>query len=216
MPPLCVKRPSMTRSPARFAVATTLLALLICCSSRPASRSEAPAQSGADGVSPITSGRALLLRDGEGERRVHRPPPGALSNLAAPFVIKVDRQNGGAPELVMFTEDIPPGQSIPPHRHPRADEILFVYGGTGYAVLGNRADTVRAGATIYMPRNTSVRLRNTGTEPLRIVALFSRPGYEQYMREISVPEGTPASPLTVEELTAIRARHGADVIYQQP
>jgi oxalate decarboxylase/phosphoglucose isomerase-like protein (cupin superfamily) len=116
----------------------------------------------------------------------------------------------------MFTEDIAPGQAIPPHRHPHADEILFVYGGTGYAEVGGRADTVRAGATIYMPRNTAVRLRNTGSTPLRIAAFFSRPGYETYMRDISVPEGAPAPPLTVEELTAIRARHRADAIYEQP
>ncbi|MEO6864391.1 MAG: cupin domain-containing protein [Gemmatimonadaceae bacterium] len=189
----------------------TLLVLAGCASHR-----AAPAHPPTESASPVGAGQPLLLRDGEGERRVHRPPPGALSNLAAPFVIKVDRRNGGAPEFVMFSEDIAPGQAIPPHRHPNADEILFVYGGTGYAVVGGRADTVRAGATIYMPRSTSVRLRNTGTEPLRIIAVFSRPGYEAYMRDISVPEGAPAPPLTVEELTAIRARHRADAIYEQP
>jgi oxalate decarboxylase/phosphoglucose isomerase-like protein (cupin superfamily) len=59
-------------------------------------------------------------------------------------------------------------------------------------------------------------LRNTGTGPLRIVALFSQPGYEEYMRDISVPEGAPSPPLTVEELTAIRARHRAHVVYERP
>jgi len=198
--------PGLVRSKA------TLIVFLMGC----ASHRVTPASPSIGGSSPAADGRPLLLQDGEGERRVHRPPPGALSNLAAPFVIKVDGRNGGAPELVMFTEDIPPGQAIPPHRHPHADEILFVYGGTGYAVVGDRADTVRAGATIYMPRNTAVRLRNTGTVALRIVALFSQPGYEDYMRDISVPEGAPTPPLTVEELTAIRARHQAHVIYEKP
>jgi mannose-6-phosphate isomerase-like protein (cupin superfamily) len=48
--------------------------------------------------------------------------------------------------------------------------------GIGVAVLDGREATVRAGATIYMPRNTSVRLRNTGTVPLRTIAIFSQPG----------------------------------------
>ena len=161
-------------------------------------------------------GQPLVLQDSEGERRVHRPPPGALSNLAAPFIMKVDRRNGGAPEFVMFTEGIPPGQAIPAHRHPNADEIIFVYGGTGVAVIGGAEATVHEGATIYMPRNTSVRLRNTGTEPLRIAAIFSQPGYDEYMRDISVPEGEVARPLSLEELTAIRARHRAHAIYEQP
>jgi hypothetical protein len=53
--------------------------------------------------------QALILDASQGERRLHRPPPEALSNLAAPFILKVDRRNGGAPEFVMLTEDIPHG-----------------------------------------------------------------------------------------------------------
>lgn len=198
-------------------VSIAILVMALPLSTGCASHKGIGAGSAAEDASAMQSARQpLLLQDGEGERRLHRPPPGALSNLTAPFIIKVDRRNGGAPELVMFTEDIAPGQAIPPHHHPHADEILFVFGGTGYAVVGGRSDTVRAGATIYMPRNTSVRLKNTGTAPLRIAALFSQPGYEEYMRDISVPEGTPAQPLSVEELTAIRARHRAHVAYEQP
>jgi quercetin dioxygenase-like cupin family protein len=165
---------------------------------------------------PAARSEPLVLQASEGERRVHRPPPGALSTLTAPFVFKVDRRNGHAPELVMFTEDIAPGQAIPPHRHPDADEILYVHAGTGRAVLAGRETVVREGATIYMPRNTSVRLTNVGTGALSIVAIFSRPGYDEYMRDISVPEGAPAPPLSAEELTAIRERHRAHVVYERP
>lgn len=160
--------------------------------------------------------KPLILGVSEGERRLHRPPPGALSSLSAPFILKVDRANGGAPEFVMLTEDIPPGQAIPAHRHPHADEIIFIHGGIGLASLAGRQATVTTGATIYMPRDTVVALRNTGAEPLRIVAIFSQPGYEQYLREISVPEGQTPTPLTVEELSAIRARHLDAAIYEKP
>jgi len=159
---------------------------------------------------------ALILQESDGERRVHRPPPGALSNLTALFTLKVDRRNGGAPEFVMMTEDIPPGQAISPHRHPHSDEIIFIHGGTGLASLAGRQANVAAGATIYMPRNAVVGLRNTGTEPLSIVAIFSRPGYEEYLREISVPEGQNPTPLTIEELSAIRARHLDSAVYERP
>ncbi|MEO7206919.1 MAG: cupin domain-containing protein [Steroidobacteraceae bacterium] len=159
---------------------------------------------------------ALILREGEGERLIHRPPPGSLSNLTAPLILKVDRRNGGAPEFVMLTEDIPPGQTIPLHRHPHSDEIIFIHAGTGLASLGGREATVTAGATIYMPRNTVVGLRNIGTEPLKIAAFFSQPGYEEYLRAITVPEGQVPTPLTVEELSAIRARHLESAVYEQP
>ena len=161
-------------------------------------------------------GEALILQESDGERRLHRPPPGAMSNLTAPFILKVDRRNGGAPEFVMLTENIPPGQAISPHRHPHSDEIIFIHGGTGLASLAGRQANVAAGATIYMPRNTVVGLRNTGTEPLRIVAIFSQPGYEEYLREISVPEGQNPTPLSIEELSAIRARHLDSAVYERP
>jgi quercetin dioxygenase-like cupin family protein len=159
---------------------------------------------------------ALILQESDGERRVHRPPPGALSNLTALFTLKVDRRNGGAPEFVMMTEDIPPGQAISPHRHPLSDEIIFIHGGTGLASLAGRQANVAAGATIYMPRNAVVGLRNTGTEPLSIVAIFSRPGYEEYLREISVPDGETPKPLTIEELSTIRSHHLDTAVYEQP
>jgi quercetin dioxygenase-like cupin family protein len=170
----------------------------------------------AGSVDAGTPSEALILNESDGERRLHRPPPGALSNLSAPFILKVDRRNGGAPEFVMLTEDIPPGQAISPHRHPHSDEIIFIHGGTGLASLAGKQAPVTTGATIYMPRNAVVGLRNTGTEPLKIVAIFSKPGYENYLRDISVPDGQTPTPLTLEELTAIRARHLDSAVYEKP
>ena len=194
----------------RVVITFAALGAIAGCSRSSALAGRSTSESGA------TEARPLVLADSEGERRLHRPPPAALSNLAAPFIIKVDRRNGGAPELVLFTEDIAPGQTIPPHRHPDADEVLFIHAGTGAASVDGREATVSTGAMIYMPRNTSVRLRNTGSAPLRIVAIFSRPGYEEYMRDISVAEGQSAVPLSAAELTAIRAKHRAHVVYDQP
>jgi quercetin dioxygenase-like cupin family protein len=168
------------------------------------------------GNTAAAQSKPLILGVSEGERRLHRPPPGALSSLTAPFILKVDRMNGGAPEFVMLTEDVPPGQAIPAHRHPHSDEIIFIHAGTGLVSLAGRQAVVTTGATIYMPRNTVVGLRNTGAEPLRIVAIFSQPGYEEYLRDISVPEGKAAAPLTVEELSAIRTHHLDAAVYETP
>lgn len=199
------------RSPdIRFAYAVTGLLVALIATSGWTTNEHAPSNIG------TARSEALILGASEGERRIHRPPPGALSNLTAPFILKVDRRNGGAPEFVMVTEDIPSGQAIPAHRHPHSDEIIFIHGGTGLASLAGRQATVTTGATIYMPRNTVVGLRNTGTEPLKIVALFSQPGYEEYLRDISVPEGQKPTPLTLEELSAIRARHLDTAVYEQP
>ncbi len=116
----------------------------------------------------------------------------------------------------MGYEDIPPGQGIQPHRHVHADEIIFVHRGSGVASLGGRESPVSAGATLYIPRDTRISLRNTGAEPLGIAFVFSKPGFEEMMRENSVPEGEAATPLSAEETARIRARNRWHTHYKQP
>jgi mannose-6-phosphate isomerase-like protein (cupin superfamily) len=117
-----------------------------------------------------------ILQENEGERRLRRPRPGAGRKTLGAFIIKVDQRNGGSTDFFMGYEDIPPGAGIPPHHHPHSGEILFIQRGTGSAVLGSRRGTVGPGSTIYIPRNTRVSLRNTGSEPLTIAFLFPGSG----------------------------------------
>ena len=164
-------------------------------------------------MAAASASKPLVLQPSDGEARMRRPPPSALSTLGAPFLIKVDERNGGAKDFVIFTEDVPVGQSISPHRHPHAEEILFIHSGTGTAWLDGQEATVGPGTIIFMPPHTGVRLTNDGKQPISLMAVFSRPGFDKYQRDISVPAGEPAKPLTVEELTAIRARHTDSVHY---
>jgi oxalate decarboxylase/phosphoglucose isomerase-like protein (cupin superfamily) len=132
-----------------------------------------------------------------------------------PFIIKVDRFNGGSSDLVMGYEVLPPGHVIPLHRHPNADEILFVQYGRGTAELGDRTAPVGAGATVYIPHDVRISLR-AGPDSLGLVFIFSRPGFEQYLRDVSVLEGQPVVPLSEAERKVIHARHKSHVVYEQP
>lgn len=153
----------------------------------------------------------LILGVEEGERRVRR-----IAVSAPRFILKVDPQNGGSSDLTMGYEDLPPGGSIPPHWHKVADEILFVHRGSGVVELGSRQRPVAAGATIYIPKDVRVTLRNTGTELLSIAFFFSKPGFESFLREMSAPEGQPFESLSEAELTAIRKRHEWHTVYERP
>jgi quercetin dioxygenase-like cupin family protein len=144
----------------------------------------------------------LVLAKEEGERRVRK------FGLSAPtFILKVDPVNGGSRDLVMGYEDIPPGRFIPPHRHLMADEIVFVHKGQGAVEVGGLSREFGEGATIFIPRDVRVTIRNTGSGPLSIAFIFSAPGLEQYLREVSAPEGQTFEPLTDAELAAARKRH---------
>jgi len=154
-----------------------------------------------------TQSRGLILQEGEGERRVRR------NAGKGPFILKVDRQNGGSNDLVMGYEDIAPGVEIDRHMHLVADEILFVHRGTGVARLGERESPVNAGATIYIPRNVTISVKNTGKEPLGVAFIFSKPGFEEMMRANSVLEGQPVVPLSAEERTRIREANSWHTVY---
>jgi hypothetical protein len=129
----------------------------------------------------VVRSEGLILQDGYGERRVRR------STGKGPFSIQVDRQNVGSPDLVMGYEDIAPG--------------------AGRATLNGRKAKARAGATIYIPRNVTIGLVNDEGEPLGIAFRFSKPGFEELMRDNSVPEGQPVPPMSVDERARIQARH---------
>ncbi len=96
------------------------------------------------------------------------------------------------------------GAEIQLHRHLVADEILFVHRGAGLATLGGRDSRVSAGATIYIPRSVTIGLVNTGNEPLGIAFVFSRPSFEELMRDNSVLEGQPVTPISAEERAQIK------------
>jgi mannose-6-phosphate isomerase-like protein (cupin superfamily) len=186
------------------------LAAISCApTSRQDPRSD-PATAATTGTHPVDQPIPLILAADEGERRVRRVLGGA------PLTIKVDPITARSPEFVMGYESIPPGEAISPHRHPSADEIIFIHRGSGVVELGDRTAQVTDGATVYIPRSTRIALRNTGTEPLTIVFIFSKPGFETFLRSTSVPAGEPVTPLSSDELRAIRLRHVDHAVYERP
>ncbi len=156
----------------------------------------------------------LILQVDEGERRVRRSRVDGAPGLTTPFILKVDRRNGGSEHLMMGYEEISPGDSIRPHRHLVADEIIFVHKGSGVVQLAGREARVDTGGTVYIPKHTRITLRNDGTVPLAIAFIFSAPGFEELMRANSVLEGEPDRPVTAAERAQIEARNNWHTVHE--
>ena len=155
---------------------------------------------------------ALILEQQEGERRVHRPA--GTTTGTAPFILKFDPRNGGSEHLVMFTETVPPGAAIPKHKHPGSEEILILQSGRTRVHLGETVKEVGAGATVLIHQDTWISAEVIGSQPVSLVAIFSEPGFEEYLRAISVREGEPNNPMSKAELDAVRAQHPHAVTYK--
>jgi quercetin dioxygenase-like cupin family protein len=154
----------------------------------------------------------LILEKQEGERRVHRSAGTSTGN--APFILKFDPANGPSKHLIMFTEDLPPGASIPVHKHPGCEEILILQTGHSRVHLGTTTKEVGPGASVLIPPDTWISVDVIGNEPVSLIAIFSEPGFEQYMRAISVREEEPNTPMSKKELDAVRAQHPHAVTYK--
>ena len=181
-------------------------AVLMCgCGTRPSDmKSEA--------AKPTTS-IPLILEKNEGERRVVRGWPGH-PDPGETFLLKIDPKNGGSSHLVFFTADLAPGGEIHAHRHPGADELLFLQTGTARVHLGDSVRDVHAGATVFIPANTWISVDNVGNDGISLLTVFSAPGFEDFMRAGSVREGEKNVPLSNAENDQIEKMHSGDVIYR--
>jgi quercetin dioxygenase-like cupin family protein len=155
----------------------------------------------------------LILEKNEGEQRIARPWPGH-PELGETIFLKVDPQNGGSSHLVFGTADLAPGKSIETHRHPGADEILFLQTGTARVRLGGAKRDVHGGATVFIPANTWVSVDNIGPDPIALTFVFSAPGFEEFLRATSARAGEKNIPLSQVEEDQIEKNYSHCVIYQ--
>lgn len=160
-------------------------------------------QTNSQPVNTGTISTGLILQEEEGERMVRR--------WGLPMTIKIDPINGGSKQLLVGTEDLPPGRSIPVHKHSHCDEVLIVLKGNGIVQLGEQRREVSAGAIVFIPENEWVGLENIGQDTARVVFIFSALGFDKYLRATSVPEGQEVIPFTPQQLADIRKKY-KDVI----
>ena len=102
-------------SSAFIIAAPAALLALVACTGRPKVAEPVRTVVTSGAVAPGGGGTPLVLQLEEGERRVRR------TAAKGPFILKVDRKNGGSPDLVMGYEELAPGAEIQLHRH-RAGE----------------------------------------------------------------------------------------------
>jgi quercetin dioxygenase-like cupin family protein len=155
----------------------------------------------------------LILEKNEGEHRVFRGWPGH-PDPGSPFLLKIDPKNGGSSHLVFGTEDLVPGDAIEMHRHPGSDEILFLQTGTARVHLGDAVREVHGGSTVFIPANTWISVSNVGKDVISLAFIFSAPGFEEFMRDVSVREGERNVPVPKAEDDEIQKKHAHDVVYQ--
>jgi mannose-6-phosphate isomerase-like protein (cupin superfamily) len=147
-----------------------------------------------------SSGIPLVLQENDGEHRIRRPGGPVGSGSVSEFIIKVDKQNGNAEDFYVGTEVMNPGAMIPFHMHHNSEEIVIMEEGGATVTVGDKRVVTGPHAVVFIPRETWVSITNTGNTPIHLYGIFSRQGFENFLRARSVRPGEPLTPLSPEEL----------------
>jgi mannose-6-phosphate isomerase-like protein (cupin superfamily) len=148
---------------------------------------------------PETNAKPLLLEKDEGELRTRRIRTDNSAVPSSQFMLKVSPKNNGSQHLVLATEEVVPGGSILKHKHFAQDEILLIETGEAHVSVGDQERDLHGGGLVFIPTNTWVSLKNTGTERISLVFIFSAPGVEHYLRCTSVPAEEKPTQITPEQ-----------------
>jgi quercetin dioxygenase-like cupin family protein len=106
-----------------------------------------------------------------------------------PLIFKVDPLSNGSDTLVVGTEEMPPGNIIPTHKHLYEDEVIFVHKGVVRVTLAGREYDAGTGATVFIPHGNWIGVANVSSDPAMILFFFNKPAFEQCLRAISSRPG---------------------------
>jgi quercetin dioxygenase-like cupin family protein len=152
---------------------------------------------------PLRKARPAVLGAIDGEHRILRG--------RKPILLKIDPTTVGSHHLLLGTELMPPGDSIPLHRHLDEEEAVFLHRGALDVQLAAQHVRAGAGATIFIPESTWISLRNPGPDTAEIVYVFNEPAFAQCLRAFSTAPGRTYREPSRDSVRAIRRACHQDV-----
>lgn len=110
----------------------------------------------------------------------------------------------------VFEVTTPPGLSIPPHRHEREDEVIYVLEGEFAIWLDGQVSRATAGSTIHFPRHIAHGFENTGPTPGKTLWVVT-PGanFEPFFEELGA---LPPGPPDLARVVAIFSSYGMTIL----
>lgn len=150
---------------------------------------------------------AAFTRAGEGEARWWFGGLAEITLTAA--------ETGGALSVIDVTD--PPGAPAPLHVHHREDETFYILEGHATFEVGGEVVQAGPGDTVFGPRGVPHRY-TVGDSGCRMLFIMTPGGFEDLVRETSVPAGSRTLPPPMEEepdwerVDAIARAHGCEVL----
>jgi len=129
------------------------------------------------------------------DKQVHELTPGR------PMLVGATGADTGD-SFGVVEEDIAPGDGPPLHVHDAADELAYILAGEFTWQIGDLRAKGGVGAIAFVPRGTVHTWQNSGSEPGRMLFVFSPPGFERFLVELSSVPEEARTPDAVNEMSA--------------
>ena len=137
----------------------------------------------------------------------------ALPNPIGGGMVARIRDEGTAGAYSIHDNTIPPGSPGPrPHIHRHHEEAFYVLEGELTVRVGPRTITAPAGSFVVVPRGVVHQPSNPGSEPTRVLLIFSPAGMDHFFEEAAegrMPlQAAPTDPVVLEKLEAFTEKYG--------
>ena len=101
------------------------------------------------------------------------------SPVGAPIIFKArGAETGGS--LLVFENEVPPGEGPPLHVHEHEDEVLYVLEGDMRFRIGDDVRPAPAGSFVFVPRGVEHSWQNVGDAQGRMLIVFTPAGMERF------------------------------------
>ncbi len=95
-----------------------------------------------------------------------------------------DEPTTGAKSFSFGLVELAVGKGHTRHNHPGVDEVIYVVSGEGDQMLDDKEPIrVRAGDSIWIPKDIFHSTINRGNEPMQLIVVYSPAGAEQALRQ---------------------------------
>lgn len=141
---------------------------------------------------------------------------GTIWNMAPGRAASLKAQGTETGESMMVFEELaPPGTETQFHLHHESDEAMFVLSGEFTFKIGDDISKGGPGTYAFMPRGQPHAWKNTGTEPGRVLIIYT-PAAAGKMFETMSRSGKAFSSMTPDEIEAVFKEHGWQIVGPAP
>lgn len=129
-------------------------------------------------MSEFQKGTAIVSNPDDGESYWQpQPSRGYITAKITPYNSPYDNFAAGVQVLE-------PDGSVVEHAHERSHELIFFYGGEGYAEVDGERTEVSEGSTLMLGRGVQHLIVNTGDTQLKMHWVIFPPGLEDWFKAL--------------------------------